>query len=394
MRISFICGTFADGRDGVGDYVARFAAGLMERGHAVQVIAIADRVVAEVTASSGAANVPETLRIPAAEWRRGRIEAAVNMLDAFRPDWTSLQLVPTAYEPHGVLIRTPWRLRRLPVSGRRHLMLHELWFGDATGSSIKHRILGGVQRRLVVRAIGHWNPELIHTSNAVYRELLRRNRIDADILRLPANIPANLVRPSRARGDLMAKCGFGGSDAAWLLAGVFGSVHPEWAEPRAFGPLVDAASRAGYQLAIVHFGRMSGPCRVAWCGLRQGLSNTVPLVDLGEMSPQAVSATVQALDIGLAATPWALIEKSGTVATLLDHGVPVLVTRDDYQLRHGPTPVPHGHALLARSADEVLAMADRRRRGEAAAATSWAPWIDLDRALTKHASALDAGAQE
>ena len=41
------------------------------------------------------------------------------------------------------------------------------------------------------------------------------------------------------------------------------------------------------------------------------------------------------LDLGLATSPRQIIQKSGSVAALLEHGLQVLVTRDDWRLR-GP----------------------------------------------------------
>ena len=38
---------------------------------------------------------------------------------------------------------------------------------------------------------------------------------------------------------------------------------------------------------------------------------------------------MQLADFGLASSPWHLVGKSGSVAAMLDHGLPVIVTRDE-----------------------------------------------------------------
>jgi hypothetical protein len=50
---------------------------------------------------------------------------------------------------------------------------------------------------------------------------------------------------------------------------------------------------------------------------------------LGERGAEEVSLFFQGIDFGIAMTPWALIGKSGTTAAMLDHGVPVIVSRSD-----------------------------------------------------------------
>jgi hypothetical protein len=51
-----------------------------------------------------------------------------------------------------------------------------------------------------------------------------------------------------------------------------------------------------------------------------------------------------AADFGVAASPWQLIGKSGSAAAMLDHGLPVIVSRDDFQA--AVTSAPPGDLLL------------------------------------------------
>ena len=76
--------------------------------------------------------------------------------------------------------------------------------------------------------------------------------------------------------------------------------------------------------------------------------NQIEAVLLGEKSPDEVSQLLQTLDFGIATHPWALAGKSGAVAAMLDHGLPVIVPRDDWTLRHKPFPVPSINPLMTR----------------------------------------------
>ncbi|HTO03796.1 MAG TPA: hypothetical protein VL069_08850, partial [Opitutus sp.] len=61
----------------------------------------------------------------------------------------------------------------------------------------------------------------------------------------------------------------------------------------------------------------------------------VPVIDLGPQPPEVISQVLQAADFGVATHPWALLEKSGSTVALLEHGLPVLVPRDDWESRDG-----------------------------------------------------------
>jgi hypothetical protein len=61
----------------------------------------------------------------------------------------------------------------------------------------------------------------------------------------------------------------------------------------------------------------------------------ITIISLGAQSPERISEVLQAADFGIATHPWALLEKSGTTVSMLEHGLPVLVPRDDWESRDG-----------------------------------------------------------
>jgi hypothetical protein len=50
---------------------------------------------------------------------------------------------------------------------------------------------------------------------------------------------------------------------------------------------------------------------------------------LGEDSPMNISRFLLSVDLGIATTPLSLLGKSGSVTAMLEHGLPVVVTRND-----------------------------------------------------------------
>jgi hypothetical protein len=56
--------------------------------------------------------------------------------------------------------------------------------------------------------------------------------------------------------------------------------------------------------------------------------------------------SIQTFDLGLATTPRQVIQKSGSVIAMLEHGLQVLVTRDDWRLRGLDSPLEEKSSRL------------------------------------------------
>jgi hypothetical protein len=233
-------------------------------------------------------------------------------------------------------------------------MLHELWLGENLGASVAERVLGAAQRQLLKRALRGWAADATHTSNPTYQALLARAGVHAEILRLPGNIPLVPLARDVARELLLRRCGLPGERV--LVAGVFGAVHPEWTESARVDALAAACEARDLGLALVHLGRAGARGDAAWGELHQRHGSRARFTALGELPAAAVSAVLQGLDLGLATTPWALVGKSGAVAAMLEHGLPVVATRMDYSLRCGRTPEPAADPGLHRFDERFLSL--------------------------------------
>ncbi len=353
MRISFLCSSYEAGRDGVGDYVRRFVSHLTSGKYHCQIIALADRFASNTTLSVDSSGT-EVLRIPAAQWAAGHTVAAEEALRRFAPDWVSLQMVCYAYDPRGLLFGAPARFTRLQGNARRHLMLHELWIGEFAGSSPKQQWVGRLQRALLLRTIRRWSADVIHTSNPVYVELLRRHGIDASELPLPGAVSVKTMNQVDARHGLLQQAAADPRADSRLLIGVFGSIHAEWEQQAWLEKLERACSEQGRRITFFQLGRAGEAGIALFRKLRQSFGDHIEFVELGELAADTLSQALQGLDLGIATGTWPLAGKSSTVATLLEHGVPVAVTRNDGALLRGRTPQPAAHPLLHRFDDAFV----------------------------------------
>jgi hypothetical protein len=357
MKVALLCMSMEAGRDGVGDYVRQLARVLSSRGHTCQVIALADRFVGRPGEERDSEQGFQVVRLPLADWHSGKINFVVEQLTRFQPDWASLQMVCYGFERQGLLWGSARRFARLRIAPRRHMMFHELWIGAWRTSSLKERAVGWAQRRLLLRATRAWSPQIVHTSNPLYREMLRRVNVAADELAIPSNIPVHELSREWARNRLERRLAQDSKAATPpVLGGLFGHLPPELAADEWLQRLAATCARIGRELVIFHLGR-SGPDGAAMIStLRQRAAGRAQFLELGELPSLEVSAALQGLDFGIATAPWPLIGKSGTAAAMLEHGLPILVPRVDDGLSNGFTPMPAPHPQLFRLDDFCKAL--------------------------------------
>lgn len=344
MKILFYCGSLEPGRDGVGDYTRRLADECAARGHECTVIALHDPHISGVTDMT-----PDSvrhIRLPAAEPWPERLACAIQHRQRLAPDWVSWQMVAYAFHPRGFLPAA--LLQQAPeLRGPRcHVMLHELWLGLERGASWRDRMLGWLQRRGVLCLLDQLDPDCVQTSQSAYQHALMREGFAATVLELFGNIPIASESPESALP--LAQWLPERTRADPLVAVTFGTLHPQWRPGATADWLVALGGRRGRPPVLIAIGRAGSHAPAILETFRQ---RGVKVVSTGELSETAVSHLLAAADLGIAAHPWALIGKSGVAAAMLEHGLPVLVPRDDWQLR-GAATVSHATTdpLLARLA--------------------------------------------
>lgn len=341
MKIAFLCSSLAPGRNGVGDYARRLAAALAEEGHVCRLFALHERqpLVAEGD---------ETLLFARQSWgdRARRLAAA---LGDFAPDHVSWQLVPYGYHPKGLL---PPGLALLADATRawpRHVMLHELWIGLAAGERWSDRVVGGWQRRRLLAFLDRLQPAVVHTSNPAYQAALHGLGRNAAVLPLFGNIPIVEATEAAGAAALAAAAGAALPPAPRWVVVTFGTVHPQWPADATAAWLLAASLSSGREILLLALGRAGAHGEARFARLAQRYPG-IRFAVAGAAPAATISHLLQAADFGLATHPWALIGKSGGTAAMCEHGLPVLVPRDDWRLPAGAEAGDPGEPLLARLA--------------------------------------------
>lgn len=346
MKLVFLCTSLAEGRDGVGDYVRRLAGACADQGHRCLLIALNDRNVPGPTLQTHETEVRMGASL---SWPR-RARALADTLRAFDPDWISWQIVPYGFHPKGILPAGVFQLLEVVRPWRNQVMLHELWVGLARNDPVLLRVTGLLQRRRLLLFLRRLRPSCVHTTNPAYQLALASDGWPSELLPLFGNMPVLPRQDERSRSELARIAPRRlPPDPHWLGV-IFGTIHPQWQPGPTLAFLDAAAEIAGRPMALLALGRAGthGTRLLAELSRRPG---RIQIVDAGPQPPETISLVLHAADFGVATHPWGLIEKSGTTATLLEHGLPVLVPRDDWQLRHRHAALTSRDPLLRRLAD-------------------------------------------
>lgn len=316
MVISFICGSLEPGLDGVGDYTRRFASELIRLGNQVALISINDHYIELLfsgTQFSEGFDIPVE-RVPSSLPEIERFYFLEKFIAKFDPEWISLQFVPFAFNSKGLPFTLADRLVKIGKGRRWHIMFHELWVGMNKEASVKHFFWGCVQRRLIVILIKKLKP-VIHTQSQLYLEQLKQLGFQANYLPLFSNIP--LVKLDLKEGQI--------NNNSELVKNVsfvlFAAIHTG-APVDLFARDIALYSRSkGQKVSLIIIGRSSSE-KERWAAAWEAEGLIVKI--MGEQSVDCISAILSSASAGITTTPFALVEKSGAVAAMQEHGLPVV----------------------------------------------------------------------
>jgi hypothetical protein len=336
MKIAFVCACLEPGRDGVGDYTRRLAGELIRQGCQCAMVALNDPYV---KAKSDAAQEIEgifvsMLRLPESMPWDQRMNEARDWMKLFDPNWVSLQFVPFGFHPKGLRFGLGAGLAIINSRAPWQVMFHELWLGLGEGAPFKHHIWGALQKHIVRDFLKRLHPRIVHTQAEVYRITLEKDGIKPAILPLFSNIPftAGDGWNSLLKSLVTQALGKTYDRNQLYLAGVLGAVHPEWDVEVPVNTLLPLVQKSQKKLVLVFHGKNNLSPEI-FQAMKLKLQGRADIVVAGERSGAGISRILQTLDIGLATSPRQMIQKSGSVAAMFEHGLPVLVTREDWRLR-------------------------------------------------------------
>lgn len=324
MKVIFICGSVDPGRDGVGDYTRRLCATLYKLGITVGILAINDGSVSkpeETTQNEDGVNV-EVYRLPNTLAQKKRYKLAYSWIDKINPNWLSLQYVPYSFSQKGIPIGISSKLLKIGKGRKWHIMFHELAIGIEVGASIKDILIGKVQIQIIRSLLQKLNPSIVHTQTHLYRQILNDIGFNSSYLPLFSNIPRENKIDSTIsdKKKLIHKS----KNLNFL---VFGGIQPNSPIDSFIMEAKNFASTNNLSMKMIFVGR-NGKELTNWSIICK--KNSVNFEILGEKPRKEISYILSDANYGISTTPFILSEKSGSVAAMHLHSLPVICVARDW----------------------------------------------------------------
>jgi glycosyltransferase involved in cell wall biosynthesis len=332
MKIIFFCSSLEPGRSGVGDHAMLLAKGCMFQGHECALVAFRDEFVKKMGYSHDLVDGLHVWRFSNVFENRDQRAALEAFVNSFEPNCMSIQFVPYSFDARG-FVTSKFAEFFAKIKGRAkvQIMFHELWIGvESCGESLKRKVVGLAQRYLVKKFLQKLNPEVIHTSNRYYQNKLHQEGFTScQLLPLFSNIQPQSYDADDWLFPFLNQKGIAISKESrtdyWLL-GIFGSVYPEWSGKALVEKLEVLCKRHRKKAIILGVGNL-GSNLEQWEEIRQGTN--VSKIYVGRKSAREISLIFNSLDFGISTTRYSLLGKSASVASMLENGLPVIVTRLD-----------------------------------------------------------------
>jgi hypothetical protein len=331
MKIVFVCGSLQPGHDGVGDYTRRLAAEMLIQGHEVAIIALNDaKLDAKLEGIQRSENTDlPVLRLPTAWPNKLRFTIAKEWVDKFNPEWISLQFVIFSFHPKGLPVGLIGFLAGLGKGRRWHIMFHELWVGMPVGASRKHIFWGWLQQKIISWLILRLKPKVIHTQSMLYFAQLTKLGFKVNHLPLFSNVP--VVTHFKSKSIKKA------NEIKHIFLVVFGTIHAQAPVQQIVNEIILYKKVKKSEVSLTIIGR-SGIEQEHWVSVWKSAGICVNV--LGEQPLACISKVLSEATIGLSTSALAMIDKSGTVAAMLAHKLPVICVAKPWKPRRVTLPIP------------------------------------------------------
>lgn len=325
MRIAFLCSSLEPGRDGVGDYTRRLAEKMLEYGWKVMCISLNDT---EDVYDLATTDFEEPARVNYCRMKRERDvedkkKLLLTALDFFKPDICSLQLVVYGFHRRGWMRSFNSNFAPILANYKIHLMWHELWIGQLTNSTLKEKIEGHWQKLQLFKTLKIIKPKLQHTSVGFYQMLLKKQKIEVKILPLFSNFSLEKAQ----NFNIYEKLNLVPKQPAPLLLVSFGTIYSNFPFKQWLADAIEWTKQSGRSIILCSIGK-TGSSNKTWKAWEQNIVDegieSIKLYALGMLLPSEIQSVFTNADVGLSLTPFEGWGKSGSVATMLESGLPVI----------------------------------------------------------------------
>lgn len=341
MRLLFFLASFELHKDGVADYTLLLAEECSKHGHVIAVLAWNDTFIEEGYLESESLSNASILRLSSQLTISQKKAQGRSFIKDFAPDVVSVQMVCFGFHPRGWIFGLGSAFKSiLPQHVPVQIMFHELWLGLATNHPFKEKMYGILQRWAIQQFWQMLHPMSVHVSNAVYYSKLLQYRLPVRYLPLPSNVP---IEKGSSQEEFWTQMPFPKEQREKVMVLLFfGTLHAGW-NPKDFWEKMKILAGGKILCAVSAGGQGYG--HTLWNSMLQEFNGSIQFVKMGFLSVERLSALLQFVDAGISTTPLSLLGKSGSAMAMIEHGLPIIVTRNelcfDFPLQKVEEQYPH-----------------------------------------------------
>ncbi|WP_426092453.1 hypothetical protein [Flavobacterium sp. DSR3-2] len=322
MKILFVCGSVEPGKDGVGDYTRRLCGELIRQGHQAQILSLCDKQAVNFVSQTQIIEETPVIvrRIPMGTSSKQRLVLTQRTLKKEAPDWISLQFVPYSFHPKGLPFWLPSFLKNLKGKHQWQIMFHELWIGIERSSFFKNKLIGLVQKQLIQKIKKSIEPKVVHTQSKIYQYYLSKININAIYLPLFGNVSVTATKNRNLKQ---------------LVFVVFATIYDNSPFEDFIIDLKKEMQGTDKEIKFIFIGR-NGDLLNIWTLILEKYSISYEL--LGASSEVTISEVFMNANYGISSTPYKISDKSGVVAAMREHHLPIInvaklwIDRDDISI--------------------------------------------------------------
>ena len=337
-RIAFLLGNL-EPRGGIADNSRQIAKELIGRQQPCVLISLNDSFVSKPVETNADQSAPE-LRLPSSMPWQGRIERAADFCNQHKVTLVSMRFVCYAYAYQGIVFGLANNIKPLLSNRRFHLFMDELWVGEHKESYCRHKLVGKLQRASIVSFIKSTSPEVIHVTNgSAISRLARAGVNDIKFAPMSGTIPIVKSNSDKPLFDLLRSVDDSISmkdRESYLFFALFGAIQVRKKNlsgaKEFFTFLEEAESVLGKKAYLFSLGKVGIGGLGVWREEAAAAGFADRFIVFGELEDEQISGALQSMDYGVSTTCWINIGKSSGSIALSEHGLPVIVVRDDYTL--------------------------------------------------------------
>ncbi|MBR2648420.1 MAG: hypothetical protein IKD55_06245 [Sediminibacterium sp.] len=289
---------------GVSDYAIELRRLFKNQQIDVFIIALSDAYIENVQIDQF------SLRIPRKFNNNYKLKRTIECVQQLQPTEIYFNLVSYGYQAKGfpLYLLKIFRLLKKPIT----IIAHELWMGNFKNETIKNKIIGLIQKQLLIKLFRLSNIKCIFVSTDIFKNILKSVEIDAKTLPVFSNIPIHIAHEDQISSSQTVTFILFGSIAFHLDVQAF--IHF----------ILKEFLHKGKYVVINHVGIYRGHIN-EWESIKKNLSSHgVIFKEYGIVAPTIISKLLQSADYGLTSYMLPFWSKSGSIAAMLAHGLPVI----------------------------------------------------------------------